>query len=106
MGWTCQQICDHYHAIHKEIYEWFDIDFDKFGRTTTPKQTEICQGIFNRCQENGLTYEDEVKQLKCEACDKFLADRFVSGTCPLEDCKYEDAKGCLLYTSPSPRDRG
>lgn len=30
---TCQQICDRYHAIHKRIYEWFEIDFDKFGRT-------------------------------------------------------------------------
>jgi tRNA synthetases class I (M) len=34
-GLTCQQICDKYHAIHKQIYDWFDIDFDKFGRTPT-----------------------------------------------------------------------
>lgn len=38
---TPQEICDHYHTLHKEIYEWFDCDFDIFGRTTTPKQTEI-----------------------------------------------------------------
>lgn len=36
-GKTPQEICDHYHAIHAKIYEWFDCDFDKFGRTTTPK---------------------------------------------------------------------
>ena len=42
-GLTCQQICDKYHAIHKEIYEWFEISFDKFGRTPTWQQTEICQ---------------------------------------------------------------
>jgi hypothetical protein len=36
-GKTCQQICDHYHAIHKKIYDWFDCDFDRFGRTSTPK---------------------------------------------------------------------
>ena len=45
-GKTPQQICDHYHALHAKIYEWFDCDFDKFGRTTTPKQTEITQDIF------------------------------------------------------------
>ena len=46
-GKTCQEICDHYHALHAQIYEWFDCDFDKFGRTTTEKQTEIAQDIFN-----------------------------------------------------------
>lgn len=45
-GLTEQQICDKYHAIHKSIYEWFDIDFDKFGRTPTRSQTEIAQSIF------------------------------------------------------------
>ena len=42
-GLTPQQICDKYHKIHKEIYEWFDCDTELFGRTSTPKQTEICQ---------------------------------------------------------------
>jgi len=37
MGKTPREICDYYHKIHKEIYEWFDIDFDHFGRTTTEK---------------------------------------------------------------------
>jgi methionyl-tRNA synthetase len=35
-GLTCQQICDKYHTIHKQIYEWFDCDFERFGRTSTP----------------------------------------------------------------------
>ena len=40
-GKTPLEICNHYHALHKKIYDWFDCDFDYFGRTTTPKQTEI-----------------------------------------------------------------
>lgn len=40
---TCQQICDKYHAIHAEIYKWFDISFDIFGRTPTDHQTRIVQ---------------------------------------------------------------
>lgn len=39
-GLTPQQICDKYHALHRDIYKWFNIDFDHFGRTTTQKQTE------------------------------------------------------------------
>lgn len=39
-GLTPQQICDKYHAVHSSIYQWFQIDFDFFGRTTTEKQTE------------------------------------------------------------------
>ena len=42
-GLTCQQICDKYNRIHAEIYEWFGISFDKFGRTPTWQQTEIAQ---------------------------------------------------------------
>lgn len=37
---TPQQICDKYFVIHDEIYKWFGIDFDYFGRTTTPEQTK------------------------------------------------------------------
>lgn len=39
-GLTPQQICDKYNAVHSSIYQWFQIDFDFFGRTTTEKQTE------------------------------------------------------------------
>jgi len=42
-GLTPQQICDKYHALHKNIYDWFNIDFDYFGRTTTPQQTELVE---------------------------------------------------------------
>ncbi len=42
-GLTCQEVCDKYHAVHAQIYEWFDIAFDKFGRTPTWQQTEIAQ---------------------------------------------------------------
>ena len=39
-GVTPQEICDKYNRLHKHIYQWFNIDFDVFGRTTTEKQTE------------------------------------------------------------------
>ncbi|CAH1408079.1 unnamed protein product [Nezara viridula] len=90
-GLTPQEICDKYFAIHSDIYSWFNISFDHFGRTTTVEQKEVVQNIFNACHKNGFTSVAEMDQLFCEKCERFLADRFVEGTCP--DCKFEDARG-------------
>ena len=73
---TPQQICDKYHQIHSDVYKWFDISFDQFGRTTTEKQTEVAQEIFWQLQENGNLVEDDMEQLHCQSCDRFLADRY------------------------------
>ena len=90
-GLTCQQICDKYHAIHKDVYEWFGCQFENFGRTTTPAQTEIAQGIFTDLLEQGLLEEKTTEQLYSVKAGKFLADRLVEGTCP--HCGYADARG-------------
>jgi len=90
-GLTPRQICDKYNKLHAEIYQWFNISFDKFGRTTTEDQTKIAQDIFWSLHNKGKTLEDSVDQLYCVACDRFLADRFVEGECPL--CHYDDARG-------------
>lgn len=74
-GLTPQQICDKYHKLHKEVYEWFEIAFDYFGRTTTPEQTKVCQDVFWDLKKAGNIIEDSVDQLFCESCDRFLADR-------------------------------
>jgi methionyl-tRNA synthetase len=91
-GLTPRQICDKYHALHSEVYDWFDIAFDEFGRTSTEHQTRIVQEIFWDVQKAGFIDEDTMTQLYCEAvCERFLADRYVNGTCP--NCGYEDARG-------------
>ncbi|KAI7869181.1 tRNA synthetases class I (M)-domain-containing protein [Spinellus fusiger] len=90
-GVTCQELCDKYHAIHRDVYKWFEISFDFFGRTTTPQQTEIVQDVFKKALANGFMYEQSMTQLYCEHCQRFLADRYVEGICP--SCKYIDARG-------------
>ncbi|XP_073519415.1 methionine--tRNA ligase, cytoplasmic isoform X2 [Phyllobates terribilis] len=90
-GLTPQQICDKYNAVHTAIYKWFDISFDYFGRTTTAQQTTIAQDIFNRLLQRDFLLKDTVEQLRCETCQRFLADRFVEGTCPF--CNYDEARG-------------
>ncbi|MBN1544079.1 methionine--tRNA ligase [Candidatus Woesearchaeota archaeon] len=90
-GLTPKQICDKYYKIHREIYEWFGCSFDAFGRTSTDTHTEVTQSIFRRIHENGFITKGELEQTYCPKCDKFLADRFVEGTCP--HCGYENARG-------------
>ena len=90
-GKTPRELCDHYHAIHKDIYEWFSIAFDHFGRTSTPQQTEITQSLFLDLEKNGYIREHTIEQLYCTSCQRFLADRFVRGNCP--SCGYDDARG-------------
>ena len=90
-GITPKELCSRYYTIHKEIYDWFNISFDKFGRTSTPEQTEITQGIFLKLYKNGYISEQSVQQLYSEESQMFLADRYVRGTCP--HCSYAEARG-------------
>ena len=90
-GISPQELCDRYYQIHSQIYQWFTIAFDKFGRTSTPIQQEIVQDIFNKLDERGYITENTVQQLYCTTCDRFLADRYIRGTCPA--CGYTQARG-------------
>jgi methionyl-tRNA synthetase len=89
-GVSPKEICDKYYKIHKEIYEWFGIKFDMFGRTSTEKHTKITQEIFLDLHKNGHIVEDEVEQFFDEKAQMFLADRYIEGTCPF--CKSEGAR--------------
>jgi len=90
-GVSPKELCDRYYAIHDAIYRWFNISFDKFGRTSTPEHTQITQRIFLGLDRNRYITEHTIQQLFCSSCDRFLADRFVRGTCP--HCGYPDARG-------------
>lgn len=90
-GLTPREICDKYNKIHSDIYKWFDIGFDYFGRTSTDAQTAIAQDIFLKLNQNNYLVADTVEQLYCETCSRFLADRYVEGTCP--HCNFADARG-------------
>ncbi|XP_071706098.1 probable methionine--tRNA ligase [Rutidosis leptorrhynchoides] len=90
---TPKEICDKYHAIHRDVYNWFNISFDEFGRTSAPEQTEVCQAIFKKLLENNWLSENTMQQLYCDKCSKFLADRLVEGSCPTPGCNYDSARG-------------
>lgn len=90
-GISPRELCDRFHVIHSDIYKWFNINFDHFGRTSSPQQTEIVQSIFKAVDEQGYISEKTTEQLFCNSCDRFLADRYVLGECP--HCGYPDARG-------------
>lgn len=88
---TPRELCDFYYNEHTKIYDWFHINFDKFGRTSNDECTEITQELFKDLDKNGYIKEHTNKQLFCPHCNMFLADRYVHGTCP--KCGSEKARG-------------
>ncbi len=97
-GITPRELCDKYIEVHKDVYQWFGIEFDYFGRTSTPdpwndkwKHTEIAQEIFVDLVNNGYVIEQSGQQLYSTDLDQFIADRYVIGMCPL--CRYDKANG-------------
>jgi methionyl-tRNA synthetase len=90
-GISPKELCDRYYEVHAKVYQWFNISFDRFGRTSTPKHTEITQSIFLGLDKNGYIKEKTVEQTYCENDQRFLADRYVRGRCP--SCGYPEARG-------------
>ncbi|HUH27205.1 methionine--tRNA ligase [Gelidibacter sp.] len=90
-GVTPQDIVDKYHAIIKTSFEDFGISFDNYSRTTAKIHHETAQEFFKTLYDKGEFIEETTEQLYDEEADQFLADRFVTGTCP--KCGYEEAYG-------------
>lgn len=86
-----REICDINYKHHSEIYSWFEIEFDHFGRTSSEGHIKNTTEIFEKTDKNRFLEEQESEQLYCKTCSIFLADRYVSGICPR--CKSSGAKG-------------
>lgn len=90
-GVTPQDIVDKYHAIIKTSFEDFGISFDNYSRTTAPIHHDTAQEFFKTLYDKDEFIEEVTEQLYDEKAGQFLADRFVTGTCP--KCGYEEAYG-------------
>lgn len=64
-GVTPRELCDKFHRLHAETYEWFEIGFDHFGRTSTERQTELVQQIYKNIHKNGLFTQETSDQTFC-----------------------------------------
>ncbi len=85
-GKSCQEICAEFHLLHKKIYDWFNIKFDVWGKTSTTNQTKITHEIFEGLMTNGFIEKRDMIQFYCKICDKNLVDRFVKGYCYHPKC--------------------
>ena len=90
-GVSPQDVVDKYHAIIKKSFEDFGITYDNYSRTTAPIHHETASEFFKTLNEKGEFIEETTEQLYDEDANQFLADRFVTGTCP--KCGNEDAYG-------------
>ena len=90
-GVTPQDIVDKYHAIIKKSFEDFGITFDNYSRTTAKIHHDTAQEFFKTLYDKNEFVEEVTEQLYDAEANQFLADRFVTGTCP--KCGYEEAYG-------------
>ncbi|MBQ8751059.1 MAG: methionine--tRNA ligase [Alphaproteobacteria bacterium] len=90
-GMDVQTYCDMNHKRHYETYKDFGLSFDYFGRTSSEQNKEMTYHIFEQLDKNGYIEERTVKQIFSVDDDMFLADRYITGTCP--HCGYEKARG-------------
>lgn len=85
---------EHVDIFHKKNYELFlklEFSFDNYSRTTWKGHKKTVQKFFLDLCENGYVEEKIELHLFSESENKFLADRYVTGTCP--KCGYEEARG-------------
>ncbi|MCZ2100522.1 MAG: methionine--tRNA ligase [Chitinophagales bacterium] len=86
-----QQIVDKYHALFKETFSRMGISFDMYHRTSDPLHHTTSQEFFSTLYKQGEFEEKESEQYFDEEAQQFLADRYISGTCP--KCGHQEAYG-------------
>ncbi|MCB1149373.1 MAG: methionine--tRNA ligase, partial [Chlamydiia bacterium] len=90
-GRTPKEQIDHYHEVNKALFQKLNISFDHYSRTSWEGHKEPVQQFFKDLLENGYIEERVTEQLYSESEGKFLADRYVVGTCP--SCGFDKARG-------------
>ncbi|NOT38300.1 MAG: methionine--tRNA ligase [Saprospiraceae bacterium] len=86
-----QEIIDKYHTQFKDTFSRIGISFDHYDRTSSKRHHNTSQDIFRTLYKNGKFTEIESNQYYDEKFNQFLADRYITGTCP--KCGYESAYG-------------
>ena len=88
---TPKSIIDKYDKIIRNSFESFGISFDNYSRTSRQIHYDTASEFFQKLNSSKKFIEMTSDQLFDDTSKKFLADRFVTGTCPI--CSYKDAYG-------------
>ncbi|MBN2356197.1 methionine--tRNA ligase [candidate division KSB1 bacterium] len=98
-GITPQQLVDRFWADHFDTFSRFGISFDNFSRTSAAIHHQTAKEFFKVIYDKNYLVERTIQQFYCTSCNRFLADRFVEGTCP--HCKQAGARGDQCETCGS-----
>jgi len=98
-GKTPNEVIDHYDKIIRKAFEDFGISFDNYSRTSRAIHHQTASEIFNQLDQQGQFLVKETEQLYDPEANTFLADRFVTGTCPI--CQNTEAYGDQCETCGS-----
>ncbi len=90
-GITPQQVVDRYHEIIKNAFKGLGIEFDIYSRTSSDVHTVTASDFFRKLYDEGKFVEQTSEQYYDEEAKMFLADRYITGTCP--KCGNERAYG-------------
>src|SRR5690606_33638163 len=90
-GKTPKAIVNEFHELNKKAFEDFGITFDVFHRTSDELHHETAQEFFKVLEEKGVFIKETNEQFYDEEYQQFLADRYITGTCP--KCGNENAYG-------------
>ena len=81
-GITPKEVIDKYHNMIKNSFDAFGISFDYYGRTSSDVHRKTAQEFFKTMHDEGCFETQTTEQLYDAKEDQFLADRYVTGTCP------------------------
>ncbi len=90
-GVSPKDIIDRYHYKNKESFEKLGIAFDIYSRTSSKTHYQTASDFFLDLYNKGEFIEKNTEQYYDEEAEQFLADRYITGTCP--HCNYDKAFG-------------
>lgn len=90
-GITPQDVVDRFHAILKKSFEEFGITYDIYSRTSSAQHHKTAAEFFTKLYNEKKLVEQVTQQYYDEEAQQFLADRYITGTCP--HCNNEKAYG-------------
>ncbi|WP_405289792.1 methionine--tRNA ligase [Methanobrevibacter sp.] len=100
------EISKRYHDMIVQDVESMNISLDNFTRTTDEKHYEIAKHFFKDLYDNGFIYREDIQQLYCPNCNKFLPDRYVEGLCPVcgSEARGDHCEKCGKALNPTELD--
>ena len=100
---TPQEVVNRYHAQILDGFQKLGVSFDHFSATSRPIHHQTSQDFFRKLYEKGHIDKEDIHQMFCVSCNRFLPDRYIEGICP--NCQSDGARGdqcekCGRWLSP------